>query len=169
MQRIVSILVLVLVCLAAGVALAAEEQVPTKITSDRMHYSQDGRSVVFEGTVHVDRTDMQIWARKLVVHFAEGQGGGQSGVAGDPGEIERIVATGDVRLERKGKTGTCDTATYKVGPGVLVMEGSPELQDGDNRIAGRIIRLYLKDNRSEVEGGGGKQVEALFLTPKGAE
>lgn len=152
---------------ASHAAHAADKQVPTKITSESMRYSQDGGSVVFEGKVFVNRPDMRIWARKLTVYFAEG--GKKSATPGDTGEIEKIVAQGSVRLEREGKQGTCDKATYQVGPGVLVMEGDPQLADGDNSITGRVIRLYLKDNRSEVEGGGGKQVEAIFMTPAGAE
>ncbi len=158
-------LTLSLLALCAAPAPAADVQVPTKITSEKMRYSQDGGSVIFEGKVHVQRPDMRIWARTLTVRFAPGAKGGAA--SGDPGQIETIVAKGAVRLEREGKTGTCETATYQVAPGVLVMEGEPELNDGDNRITGRVIRLYLKDNRSEVEGGGGKQVEAIFMTPAG--
>ena len=47
------------------------------------------------------------------------------------------------------------------------MEGDPTLKDGPNIIKGEVIKLYLKDNRSEVLGGKDKRVEALFFTPKG--
>ncbi|WP_051445136.1 LptA/OstA family protein [Desulfocurvus vexinensis] len=163
-------------CLACGPVLAADkgkakgDQVPTRITSEKVRYEQGDRVVIFEGQVFVQRPDMTIRSRKLTVHMAKGSAAKAApGQPAGPGEVERIVAEGDVQLEREGRQGTCATATYHVQTGVLVMEGEPRLTDGDNHITGRIIRLYLKDNRSEVEGGPGKQVEAIFMTPPEAQ
>ncbi|MCK9241484.1 LptA/OstA family protein [Desulfocurvus sp.] len=175
MKRVARVLCVVcLLALALGPgAFAAEKakggQVPTKITSEKVRYEQDGRVVIFLGKVFVQRPDMTIRSRKLTVHLAQGASGAAPGRPAGPGEVERIVAEGDVELEREGRQGTCATATYHVQKGLLVMEGEPRLTDGDNQITGRIIRLYLKDNRSEVEGGPDRQVEAIFMTPPEAE
>jgi lipopolysaccharide export system protein LptA len=158
------ILSILALALCAGAALAADGQVPTKITSDTMRYEQDGSRVTFTGNVHVVRPDMEIWADRLLV-VLKGKAKAQGNVAADPGEVEKIVATGKVRLMREGREGRCGKATYQVAPGVLVMEESPSLKDGANTIEGRVIRLYLKDNRSEVEGSRDKPVEAVFFTP----
>ncbi|WP_461209488.1 LptA/OstA family protein [Desulfocurvus sp. DL9XJH121] len=156
----------VLLTLACVPSLAADgNKVPTKITSDTMIYEQDGRSVTFTGHVHVSRPDMEIWSNKLLVVLKDTGKKTTGSVGADPGEVEKIVATGKVRLLRDGKEGFCGKATYKVEPGVLVMEDSPRLVDAGNTIAGRVIRLYLKDNRSEVEGTRDAQVEAVFFTP----
>lgn len=160
----ISLCALALVALTASFAMAADGQVPTKITSDNMRYEQDGSRVTFTGNVHVRRPDMEIWADKLLV-VLKGKTQAAGSMSADPGEVEKIIATGNVRLLREGREGRCGKATYKVGPGVLVMEQSPSLKDGANTIAGRVIRLYLKDNRSEVEGSKEKQVEAVFFTP----
>lgn len=157
---------LILLALAAAPAPAADDgKVPTKITSDTMRYEQDGKSVTFEGRVHVTRPDVQIWAQRLLVVLKGGAKGSGAVGAADPGEVRKIVATGKVRLLREGKEGFCGKATYEVEPGMLVMEDSPRLMDGGNSITGRVIRLYLKDNRSEVEGSADSQVEAVFFTP----
>ncbi len=171
LARALCALCLLALALGPGAAPAAEkakgEQVPTKITSEKVRYEQAGRVVIFEGQVFVQRPDMTIRSRKLTVHLAEGAArkAAEPGQPAGPGEVERIVAEGDVHLEREGRLGTCATATYHVQTGLLVMEGEPKITDGDNQITGRIIRLYLKDNRSEVEGGPQRQVEAIFMTP----
>lgn len=165
-----------LLCLllaAAAPARAAEPaadlaKTPTRIESDRMRYDQAGGVVVFEGKVRVDRPDFQLWAAQLTVHFApQGQGQAEAALA-DAGRIEKIVARGEVRIERDGKVGSCDTATYLVQQGLFSMEGNPVLRDGPNTVTGKVVKLYFKDNRSEVLGGEGKRVEATFSTPKGA-
>lgn len=169
-----------LLALAAAPALAAEPaadlgKTPTKIESDSMRYDQTAGTVVFTGKVHVKRPDFALWSDSLTVHFApqdqakaqekaQGQAGG---VPSEAGRIEKIVAKGAVRIEREGKVGTCETATYLVQQGLFSMEGNPVLQDGANTVTGQVVKLYFKDNRSEVLGGEGKRVEATFSTPKG--
>jgi lipopolysaccharide export system protein LptA len=141
---------------------------PTRIESDSMRYDQAAGTVVFEGKVRVKRTDFLLWSNTLTVHFAP-QAKGKAGAAPtEAGKIEKIVARGAVRIEREGKVGTCETATYLAQEGLFSMEGNPVLQDGPNTVTGQVVKLYFKDNRSEVLGGEGKRVEATFSTPKGA-
>jgi lipopolysaccharide export system protein LptA len=150
---------------------AASGELPTKITSDRMRFDQEARTVTFEGQVKVTRPDFDLAAEKIVVHLAPekvGAGGPATPLATDPGSIERIVAEGSVRIEREGRTGTAAKATYLVQEGLLKLEGDPVLRDGANTVTGEVVRLYFKDNRSEVVGGK-KRVQAVFFTPGDAK
>lgn len=166
---------LCLLALAAAPALAAEPaadlaKTPTKIESDSMRYDQAAGTVVFTGKVHVKRPDFALWSDSLTVHFApqdQAKAQEKGGAAPEAGRIEKIVAKGAVRIEREGKVGTCETATYLVQQGLFSMEGNPVLKDGANTVTGQVVKLYFKDNRSEVLGGEGKRVEATFSTPKG--
>ncbi|GAB6176633.1 hypothetical protein JCM16814_15240 [Desulfobaculum senezii] len=147
------------VLVAASLAFAAAaDTVPTKITSQKTVYDESGKTVVFTGDVLVTRPDMKIWSDKMTVHLTP------SNTPDTPGTIRKIVATGNVRLKREGKTGTCRKAVYTAEDGLLTLTGKPVLKDGENSIAGKIIRLWLKDNRSEVESGDAP-VEAIFFTP----
>jgi len=176
--RIRSLLMaLCLLALAAAPARPAEPtadlaKTPTKIESDSMRYDQAAGTVVFTGKVRVKRPDFSLWSNSLTVHFApqdQGKVPAKGGAApAEAGRIEKIVARGAVRIERDGKVGTCETATYLVQQGLFSMEGNPVLQDGPNTVTGQVVKLYFKDNRSEVLGGEGKRVEATFSTPKGA-
>jgi lipopolysaccharide export system protein LptA len=131
-----------------------------------MRYDQAQSMVVFEGDVHAIREEMDIRARTVTVHLkktAEGE------TAAAENDIEKIVAEGDVRITQGDRTGSSSRATYYADRGLLVMKGDPVLQEGKNRISGRVVRLYLRENRSEIEGGGDKRVEALFFTPRDIE
>ncbi|MFP4071067.1 MAG: LptA/OstA family protein [Desulfovibrionales bacterium] len=154
----------VLLSLWAAQAYAqVESDVPTDITSDRMNYQQDKQRIVFEGNVTVVRPDLNLWSDTLTVYFAAQSA---QGVQDDPaGDIEKIVAEGNVRIEREGRVGTCQVAVYDMIKQVIVMEGNPVLMDGKNRVQGQRITFYLADNRSEVTGGDKERVKARFFTP----
>ena len=68
-----------------------------------------------------------------------------------------------MRFRYHTQTGRADKATYTVQSGVLLLEGNPSIQDGGNSITGNIIRYYLNEKRSEVDGGPQGRVEAVFV------
>ena len=155
------------VTVQAAPAVPGGKNIPTRITADSMNYDADARRVTFNKNVHVIRPDFELWSNELVVHLKptekkEGEDvAAASGLAA--GEIERIVAKGNVRMKRDKNSSTSDRATYTMDTGVLVLEGNPRLTDGENVITGEVVRYFMHENRSDVTGGK-KQVEAVFST-----
>lgn len=150
----------------AGAALAAD-QIPVKITSDNMQYSQKNDEVMFTGNVYVIRQDVELWSNTLSVILEKkaGSSGPSGGLGEQQGSIKKIIAKGNVRIKSsKDRSGSCGRAEYEAGPDVLTMFEDPILMEGQNKIQGEVIKMYLKDNRSEVIGGK-KRVEAFFITP----
>jgi len=167
--RFISFAILSGLCLVAALAWAAPaaaNTVPVNIQADSMSYSPSGKEVVFEGNVRVTRQDVTITAATITIHLSGEAEQGPGVAAMDPGAIRRIVASGGVRINYQGKIGSCAVATYNVREGMLIMEGNPSLQDGENRIKGHTIKFDLKANRSEVLGGGGQRVNATFQAPE---
>jgi lipopolysaccharide export system protein LptA len=159
-------LVLILLLVLAAPAWA-QQTVPVKITSDTMTYTQKGDQVVFSGSVHVIRQDVEMWSDTLTVLLDKKQGGGNSTQTAldQQSSIKKIISQGNDRLKAdKGRSGTCAKATYDTATEVLVLEGDPVLMEGANKIQGEVIKLYMKENRSEVLGGK-QRVEAIFNTP----
>lgn len=157
------ILFLFLLCAAP---VWADQDVPVKITSDTMTYTQKGDQVVFKGSVYVIRQDIELWSNTLTVLLEkkEGADNATQGVVDEQGSIKKIIAQGNVRIKAdKGRTGTCGKATYEADKDLLTMEDNPVLMEGANKIQGEVIKLYIKENRSEVLGGKGR-VEAIFNT-----
>lgn len=136
-------------------------QVPVKITSDRMTYDENGKVVSFVGNVVAVHGELTLWANRLSAFFSS-----RSGKKFAVDSIDRIVAEGDVRAQ-KGKTeGSCGKLTYLVEEQILKMEEDPILKDGPNSLTGNVINFFVRENRSEVVGGEGKRVRAIFLTPE---
>lgn len=164
-----SLVVILLLALAAPAW--AQPAVPVKITSDTMTYTQKGDQVVFSGSVHVIRQDVEMWSDTLTVLLDKKQGGGNSTQTAmdQQSSIRIIISQGNVRLKAdRGRSGTCAKATYETATEILTLEGDPVLMEGANKIQGEVIKLYMKENRSEVLGGK-QRVEAIFNTPADAK
>ncbi len=153
-------------CLSfAAAAPQIDTKVETRITADNMSYHADRQQVIFINDVHVKRPDFQLWADRLTVYLEAtpktetSSKSLHSGLAA--GDIEKIVADKNVRISSEDYAGTGSKVTYTVKDGVLQLEGSPKISDGENTITGDVIKYFTKENRSEVLGGQ-RRVEAVF-------
>lgn len=134
---------------------------PVRITADKLTYDDPQRTVSFSGNVVAVHADLKLWADKLTAYFDK---------QGAPGEqIDRIVASGKVRVQRASTEGTCGSVTYLVKENLLLMEDDPVIRDGKNQVTGKVIKYYVKENRSEVVGGKDKRVEAILFAPETLE
>lgn len=159
------------VLLVSGAVQAQDDQVPVKIVSDKMEYSQKDNAVIFTGNVHVDRPDFELWSDKLTV-FMQAPSGDAAQTSVGPNasrDIEKLLAEGNVRIQRDQQTGTSGKATYWTKKGVIVMEGNPVLKDGQgSSITGEKITYFLQENRGVVQGGEKQRVQAVFMAPADA-
>lgn len=113
-----------------------------RIASARLDYTGTTGEAVFAGGVRSEADDGQMQAQRAVV-FLSGNGaksGAASGLgarAGDSvgktqgdtellgGSVERIVLSGDVRMEQPGRRGTGDQLLYTAATGEFVLTGAP--------------------------------------------
>lgn len=158
--------------LAANAGDGNSPPAPIRITSDNMTYSQEQRLVIFTGDVVARKEGMEVRSQKLDIYLKEqspeqaeqAEQTGSAGPAGaGAGDIERIVATGDVSVFSDGREGYGEKVTYYMDREVIIFEGDARLVEDKNEISGDIIRLFMAENRSEVEGGFNKRVEATFF------
>ena len=147
----------------------ASRDVPTDVTAMRMTYDAGKNQVVFEDGVKVVRPDFALDADKLIIYLKskpkapESEAGKNDPLAGmNGGDVDRLVALGNVKMRKDSRTGDCGKATYYVDKELLVMEQNPSLHDGENNIRGQVINFYVAENRSEVIGGKGQPVKAIF-------
>jgi lipopolysaccharide export system protein LptA len=131
----------------------------TDITSDKMTYASRDNLVVFSGNVHVLRPDFELWSAELRVFLKPGQEGDSPG---QQESIEKIVATGNVRIKSDGREGYSDLLTYFPDEGIARLEKNPRLVEDQNSVEGETIILNMTDNTSEVLGGPDKRVRVIF-------
>jgi lipopolysaccharide export system protein LptA len=134
---------------------------PLNIASDRMEVSQKERTILFEGHVVIQQEDLTITGRRMVVHAAGG-GKGDGGDSSMMEKIDRIEIEGDVRIAQREKVATSEKSVYYHREQKIVLIGNPVVSQGDDKVQGRLITLYLADGRSVVEGGESSPVQAVL-------
>ena len=171
------LLALLAACLFASSAWAAplpgaDSNLPVDVTADSMEYSADKHTVVFHGNVEAVRGDFKMWSDKLTLMLKgkankdEKPAKKANSMANAAGDLDRVIAEKNVRFENGTQYGTADKATYLAQKNILVLEGDPVLHDGDNSIRGNVIRYFLNENRSVIEGSPKKRVHAIFSNEK---
>lgn len=68
-------------------------------------------------------------------------------------EIRVIEAKGHVRIANGENRATCQRAIYDKHAETLILLGSPVAWQEGTRISGQKMTMFLKENRSVVEGG----------------
>lgn len=111
------------------------------ITSDRTEFDYKEFVVAFDGHVHVVDPQFAMDSDRMFV-FLEGTN-----------QLKRIVAIGHVDMQQTDRHATCDKAVYERDSGKVVMTGNPVLSRGNDRAKGRVITIWLSDQRVIMENG----------------
>lgn len=117
---------------------------PLSIRSDELEALEEGgsRRLVFTRNVNVEQGDLRVHSDRLEALYPPG--GSQP---------DRLVANGHVRVSQRDKTMLCDAATFYQSEDRLVCTGNAELQQGKDRVQGREIEIFVRQNRVKVRGG----------------
>lgn len=116
---------------------------PVTITSETLTADNLAHTALFERNVIAKTAEMTMSADWMLVYYT------------DPGgEITKIVAKGNVKVQKEDKVITSQEATYFAdSPERIVFGGSPKAFDGLNVVSGTKITYFIDDDRSFVEGG----------------
>ena len=152
-----------------------DSDLPVDVTADNMEYSSDKKTVVFHGSVEAVRGEFKMWSDKLTL-ILKGKNSGEeknanakkssSKAADAAGDLDRVIAEHNVRFKNGTQNGSAEKATFFAQKNILVLEGDPVLNDGENSIRGSVIRYFMNENRSVVEGSSKKRVHAVFSSEK---
>jgi len=137
---------------------------PLHIASDRMEADQRERTVTFEGHVIVRQEDLTITGKRLKVYALKEDKPSKGAMME---RIDRIEVEGDVKISQRDRIATAEKAVYYHGEQKIVLIGRPSVSQGQDTIRGRMITLYLEEERSVVEGGEETPVQAVFHPERG--
>ncbi|MDA8173832.1 MAG: hypothetical protein M0018_04480 [Nitrospiraceae bacterium] len=119
-------------------AAALGEKGPVIITAKSLSADSKTHTAIFSGNVKAKTENMEIFADKMVVMY------------GDQGGVERIVATGAVRVIKEGRVITAGKADYTRADDKIVFSVNPKVAEGDTVITGTQIVYYVSDDRTSV-------------------
>jgi lipopolysaccharide export system protein LptA len=139
---------------------------PIVIKSNTLEVQGAKNTIAFKGEVNARSTDFDMQCQEMLVFYTKGASKGLE-KASPEGGIERIVATGSVRVTRsEGGVATAEKAEFFQKEEKVVLTGRPVLTQDRDSVEGETITIYLKENRIIVEGAQEKKVKATIF-PKG--
>ena len=142
------------VILAAGPARSNDRSgMPINVKSNEMTADSKGKTALFSGKVVAKQGDITIFSDKLAVTYAD-----------KGGDVEKVEASGNVRIIQLNKTGFADHAVYESAKGRIILTGNPRVVQGNDSISGKVITYYVDEDRSDVSSGGDPKarVEAVI-------
>ncbi|MDD2388951.1 MAG: LptA/OstA family protein [Desulfobacterales bacterium] len=130
------------------------------ITSDQLIYDSTSQNAEFIGNVKAKQTDTVIFADKLNITHSKETNPGNTGAEAT---IEKITATGNVKIIFGNKVAITQQATYITQTKVLVLTGkNSTISSGTDSISGAKIILDRTDGRIKIESDPDQQVKAVL-------
>jgi len=126
---------------------------PIVITSRRMQADKLGDKVTFTGDVTLKKEGMTLNSDSMVVFYDVTTKG-----------IKDIEAAGNVVVRKEGRVALSNKASYDSREEKIVLTGDARIIENENQLGGEKITLFMRDDRSLVEGG-----KVLFYQDKQAE
>jgi len=138
------------------------------ITSQSLAFKNQEHKAIFEGKVVMKKGEFTMHADQMVVHFDEttpapaSKGNGKAAPsprAQTPDlptfgnrAVTLIESTGNVLLQQGDKQARSKKALYYQRDEKLVLTGDPEAWEAGYRVTGTKMTMYLREDRSVVEG-----------------
>jgi lipopolysaccharide export system protein LptA len=125
------------------------------IDSDSMVAQGKSRKAIFEKSVVLKREDMVIRADRMTVFFKKDKPGKTKKSSDDSfgQQVDVIDAQGHVIIEKKDGNATSGRAVYYKDQDKVVLTESPVAWQNGTRVTGTRMTIFLKEERSIVEGG----------------
>ena len=129
------------------------------ISSETLVVDSEAKYAEFTGNVRAVQGDTVIRAGNLRILYRDM--GNKKKSAQSEESIEKIVATGNVRIEFDDKLAETDQAVYTTSDRILVLSGSDSrITMGMSSVSGSKIIFHRNEGRIKVESNGGKPVTA---------
>lgn len=137
---------------------AAENKI--HIRADKLVSQRKSNYILFTGNVDVEMETTRIRSSELKVFYKQAPA---ADAPATEGNIDKIVASKDVRIDMDNRQATCEKAVYRADDRILVLTGNEVvIRSENNSITGRQITFNQETGEIIVDGEGGQRVNAII-------
>jgi lipopolysaccharide export system protein LptA len=139
----------------AAAAQLSEQGGPIAYSADNLEYFEGERRLVLTGAVEIVQNEAVLRADRLTLFFAPGSGGQNMGMGS--GDVDRMVAEGEVYYVRPQQRARGDRAVYETSTDTVTFTGNVIVDSTDGVIRGETLVLQVGAGRTTVtasEGSG---------------
>ncbi len=133
---------------------------PISVTADSLEFDYRSHLLTYKGRVEVTQGDIKLNANVLTITLQD-QADNQGKDRADS-QVKEVVADGQVRVTQGARWATGGHAVFDQTNHTVVLSQNAVIHDGQNEVSGDRIVVYLDEERSVVEGGGGRVKAVLF-------
>ncbi|MGM0681298.1 MAG: lipopolysaccharide transport periplasmic protein LptA [Thermodesulfobacteriota bacterium] len=142
---------------------------PVHIEADRMLSDQQEDAVFFTGNVVAVQGDLAINSRKMTVYYknnGEGNNSQPEKMGGQGQQINKIIASGEVKVSRGNLTAAGDKVIFALRDEKIFITGNAKVWHQDNLVQGEKVVFDLQEGTTVFESGDqkDKRVKAVFYS-----
>jgi len=164
---------LLMAALAAAPAHAqlSEGGGPVSYSADNLEYFDTERRLVLVGDVDIVQNDARLRADRITLFFSASTAaaaGQQQGGLGS-GDIERMIAEGEVYYVRPAQSARGNRAVYEIAQDSVTFSGNVVVASEENVIRGETLVLNIGNRRTVIRPQGGGRVRGVFVPSEGGQ
>lgn len=146
---------------------------PVSYSADNLEYFDGERRLVLVGDVDIVQNDARLRADRITLFFSQStSGGGETAPAGGQGlgsgDIERMIAEGEVYYVRPAQSARGNRAVYEVAQDAVTFSGNVVVASDENVIRGETLVLQIGSRRTTIRPTPGQRVRGVFVPREGA-
>lgn len=141
---------------------------PVSYSADNLEYFDGERRLVLTGDVDIVQNDARLRADRITLFFSGSSGGGQGGQQGlGSGDIERMIAEGEVYYVRPSQSARGNRAVYEIARDSVTFSGNVVVASDENVIRGETLVLQIGSRRTTIRPTPGQRVRGVFVPQEG--
>jgi lipopolysaccharide export system protein LptA len=131
-------------------------------SADNLEYFDSERRLVLVGDVDIVQNDARLRADRITLFFSASSGGAGQGGLGS-GDIERMIAEGEVYYVRPAQSARGNRAVYEVSQDSVTFTGNVVVASDENVIRGETLVLQIGSRRTTIRPQTGQRVRGVFV------
>lgn len=140
---------------------------PVSYSADNLEYFDGERRLLLTGDVDIVQNDARLRADQITLYFSSSTAAGnQQGGLGS-GDIERMIATGEVYYVRPAQSARGNRAVYEVSQDSVTFTGNVVVASDENVIRGETLVLNIGNRRTVIRPTPGQRVRGVFVPSEG--
>ncbi|HEX8901605.1 LptA/OstA family protein [Vitreimonas sp.] len=145
-------------------AQLSENGGPVSYSADNLEYFDGERRLVLTGDVDIVQNDARLRADRITMFFSQSGGGQSAGQGGlGSGDIERMIAEGEVYYVRPAQSARGNRAVYEVAQDAVTFTGNVVVASDENVIRGETLVLQIGNRRTTIRPTPGQRVRGVFV------
>jgi lipopolysaccharide export system protein LptA len=136
---------------------------PVSYSADNLEYFDGERRLLLTGDVDIVQNDARLRADRITLFFSRSTGGGQQGQGLASGDIERMIAEGEVYYVRPTQSARGNRAVYEIASDSVTFSGNVVVASDENVIRGDTLVLNITNRRTIIRPSQGGRVRGVFV------